>query len=176
MNKKNKKSFELIKEIIELPKLNEVLNNTEKEQLETEIYRILIDIELNEKILADKNKWIVELLNEIEELRKINKNYISKDKIKNFFEERLLKYTEADDGIYDKPYLTRGELELVDRYGECKEIAEILLAEKIEIPKESISKDKIRDKIKQLEKEKNLYFEKQVMQGKIDLLKELLEE
>ena len=83
MNKKNKKSFELIKEIIESPKLNEVLNNTEQEQLETEIYRILIDIELNEKILADKNKWIVELLNEIEELRKINKNYISKDKVKD---------------------------------------------------------------------------------------------
>lgn len=39
-----------------------------------------------------------------------------------------------------------------------------------------ISKDKIRDKIKELEKEKDLYFEKQIMQGKIDLLKELLEE
>lgn len=102
MNKKNKKSFELIKEIIESPKLNEILNNTEQEQLETEIYRILIDIELNEKILADKNKWIVELLNEIETQRKeikklkdeyiiqrdlINpdfmKDYISKDKVRD---------------------------------------------------------------------------------------------
>lgn len=81
MNKKNKKSFELIKEIIESPKLNEALNSTEQEQLETEIYRIAIDNELQEKILADKNKWIVELLNEIEELRKIIKNSISKDKI-----------------------------------------------------------------------------------------------
>lgn len=39
-----------------------------------------------------------------------------------------------------------------------------------------ISKDKIRDKIEQLEKEKDLYFEKQIIQGKINLLKELLGE
>ena len=38
-----------------------------------------------------------------------------------------------------------------------------------------VSKDKIRDKIKELEEEKNNYFEKQVIQGRIDLLKELLE-
>lgn len=87
MNKKNKKSFDLIKEIIEQPKLEKVLNSTEQEQLETEIYRIAIDNELQEKILADKNKWIVELLNEIEELRKINKNCISKDKIRDKLKE-----------------------------------------------------------------------------------------
>ena len=39
-----------------------------------------------------------------------------------------------------------------------------------------ISKNKIREKIEKLEKEKNMYFEKQIIQGKIDLLKELLEE
>ena len=84
MNKKNKKSFDLIKEIIEQPKLEKVLSSIEQEQLETAIYRILIDIELDEKILADKNKWIVELLNEteqqqkeIKELKKITKAYNS---------------------------------------------------------------------------------------------------
>jgi len=78
-------------------------------------------------------------------------NYLPKSEIKDFFRERLLKYAEADDGRYDKPYLTRGELELVDRYGECKEIAKILLAEKVELPKECISKDRIREKINKLE-------------------------
>ena len=109
-------------------------------------------------------------------------NYvISKDKIRNFFEERLLKYTEADDGKYDKPYLTRGELELVDRYGECKEIAEILLAEKIELPKECIRKDKIREKIKEVENGKEKYiFERltseDIRRTIITNLEELLEE
>lgn len=44
------------------------------------------------------------------------------------------------------------------------------------INKNYISKDKIRAKISELEVEKEKYFEKQVIQGRIDLLKELLEE
>lgn len=39
-----------------------------------------------------------------------------------------------------------------------------------------ISKDKIREKIKELEELKEKYFEKQIIQGRIDLLNELLEE
>lgn len=90
MNKKNKKSFELIKEIIEQPKLNKVLGNIEQEQLETEIYRILIDIELYEKMLIDKNKWICELLNEIDNNRKEIKQLQEKyNHIINFSNELL---------------------------------------------------------------------------------------
>lgn len=39
-----------------------------------------------------------------------------------------------------------------------------------------ISKDKIKQCIEKLEIEKKFYFEKQVIQGRIDLLQELLEE
>ena len=69
-------------------------------------------------------------LDEISKLDKIGikgKKYISESKIKEFFASRLEKYQEADDGSYEQDYLTRGELELVDRYKECKEIARILL-------------------------------------------------
>jgi hypothetical protein len=57
----------------------------------------------------------------------VEKNYIKKSELANFFDARLKKYQEADDGIYKQPYLTRGELELVDRYKECREIKEQLL-------------------------------------------------
>lgn len=67
---------------------------------------------------------------------------------------------------------------------ELKEINADLVKTRIEDFKELnriqqedfISKDKIEDKIKDLEKEKDLYFEKQIIQGKIDFLKDLLEE
>ena len=42
--------------------------------------------------------------------------------------------------------------------------------------KNFIAKDKIKGKIKELEELKEKYFEKQIIQGRIDLLKELLEE
>ena len=77
MNKKNKKSFELIKEIIESPKLNEVLNNTEQEQLETEIYRILIDIELNEFLNKNgKFQTITLPIHKKKQIQLINKSEI----------------------------------------------------------------------------------------------------
>lgn len=80
---------------------------------------------------------------------------IPKSKIKEFFTSRLEKYQEADDGAYEQDYLTRGELELVDRYKECKEIAKILLEEEIkaEIPQDCIPKSKIKEKIEELNKE-----------------------
>lgn len=42
--------------------------------------------------------------------------------------------------------------------------------------KYAIPKDKIKEKIKELEQQKDLFFEKTIIQGRIDLLKELLEE
>lgn len=125
------------------------------------------------------------ILNLITKQQEEINNSVSKEDLKKFFGERLLKYNDADDGKYDKPYLTRGELELVDRYGECKEIAEILLKEKIEFPKECISKDKIR-KLKEKYENKcavlgrnsnnNQWYEMGKIFGKADLCDELLEE
>ena len=126
------------------------LYNKEKEKNEglQELYTGVLQDWSREK---EKNKELERYKKYYQNERNLLDSYISKDKVKIFFEERLLKYAEADDGKYDKPYLTRGELELVDRYGECKEIAELLLAEKIELPKECISKDKIKQRIKELE-------------------------
>lgn len=105
-----------------------------------------------------------------------NANYIKKSTLKEFFTSRLEKYQEADDGRYEQDYLTRGELELVDRYGECKEIAKIILEEEIkaEIPQDSIPKSKIKEKIEEINKSHgyspvNKIFIEQVLQ-------ELLEE
>lgn len=39
-----------------------------------------------------------------------------------------------------------------------------------------IPKSKIQEKIEELENQKSLYFEKQVIQGRIDLLHEILED
>lgn len=44
------------------------------------------------------------------------------------------------------------------------------------IEKYYVKKDKIKDKIEKLENEKELYFAKQIIQGRIDLLQELLQE
>lgn len=61
----------------------------------------------------------------------LDSNFISKDRIELLLKQRLDKYTEDDDGKYEeKEYLTRGELELVDRYKECNEIFELLLNKK----------------------------------------------
>lgn len=44
------------------------------------------------------------------------------------------------------------------------------------IEKYYVKKDKIKNKIEKLENEKELYFAKQIIQGRIDLLQELLQE
>lgn len=67
----------------------------------------------------------------------LDSNFISKDKIELLLLERLDKYTEADDGEYKQEYLTRGELELVDRYKECNEIFELLLHKKYKYDREN---------------------------------------
>ena len=46
-----------------------------------------------------------------------------------------------------------------------------LLSRKIDV----IPKSKVKEKIEELENQKPLYFEKQVIQGRIDLLQELLD-
>lgn len=81
-------------------------------------------------------------------------NSILKSKLKEFFSSRLEKYQEADDGKYEQDYLTRGELELVDRYKECKEIAKIILEEEInsEVPQNCIPTSLVKEKIEELKK------------------------
>ena len=59
---------------------------------------------------------------------------------------------------------------------QLEESAEKEFITKQEVKENYISKDKIREKIKELEQQKDLFFEKTVIQGRIDLLHELLEE
>lgn len=108
------------------------------------------DIEAIENLI----KGYRELEEYYEEQNEVNAKFIPKSKIKEFFTSRLEKYQEADDGAYEQDYLTRGELELVDRYKECKEIAKILLEEEIEaeIPQDCIPKSKVKEKIEELNK------------------------
>lgn len=113
----------------------------------------------------------------------IYNRYIPKSKLKEFFSSRLEKYQEADDGKYEQDYLTRGELELVDRYKECKEIAKIILEEEInsEVPQNCIPKSLVKEKIEELkEKEQELSDEQGYWGGsdllaKIEVLQDLLE-
>lgn len=100
--------------------------------------------------------------------------------LKNFFSSRLEKYIEADDGKYRQDYLTRGELELVDRYKECRELSKILLEDNIEpeIPQDCIKKETIREKIKEL-KSREFYQnfpEDYLAEISINILKELINE
>lgn len=118
----------------------------------------------------------------------IENNYIPKLKLKEFFSSRLEKYQEADDGRYEQEYLTRGELELVDRYKECKEIAEIILKQEVknEIPQDCIPKSVIKEKIDKKQKQLELlkkelqgrqtnFVNKNIITGQIQVLQELLE-
>ena len=62
----------------------------------------------------------------------------------------------------------KNRIRILGKYGEVS--LEELIKDKF------ISKDKIREIIEELEKEKEKYFEKQIIQGRINLLNELLEE
>lgn len=110
--------------------------------------------ELRERVkeLEEKNRIFALEGSKVRLQIHIENNYIPKLKLKEFFSSRLEKYQEADDGRYEQEYLTRGELELVDRYKECKEIAKILLEEEIEaeIPQDCIPKSKVEEKIEEL--------------------------
>lgn len=101
------------------------------------------------KLVKFKDRKLEKILN----LKKCEGNCISKEKLKAFFSSRLEKYCEADDGMYQQDYLTRGELELVDRYKECRELAKIILEEDIEpeVPQDCLKKDIIREDIKKID-------------------------
>lgn len=86
----------------------------------------------------------------------------------------------------DLPFLFYADLiaKLIANYNKEKEKNKLLIEGKFRevadknsyIKDNYISKDKIKQCIEKLEIEKKFYFEKQVIQGRIDLLQELLEE
>lgn len=150
----------LKQQIKELRKENEGLNNRCR-NLDTEAQAYL------EELAGDNTltkRTIKQLQEENEELKnkyatfikmssEVIANSILKSKLKEFFSSRLEKYQEADDGKYEQDYLTRGELELVDRYKECKEIAKIILEEEInsEVPQNCIPTSLVKEKIEKLD-------------------------
>lgn len=84
----------------------------------------------------------------------LKNNYIPKSKIKQILKCRLKKYQEDDDGRYEeKEYLTRGELELVDRYKECSELLKLFCDEDIyKIKLDYIPKSLVEEKIEEIKK------------------------
>lgn len=143
--------------------------NKDIEELEESIkeayrcYDYDLDYDPLSKGIAEIIEHLIKAYKELEEYyeeqNEVNAKFIPKSKIKEFFTSRLEKYQEADDGAYEQDYLTRGELELVDRYKECKEIAKILLEEEIEaeIPQDCIPKSKVEEKIEELNKQYDFY-------------------
>ena len=146
--------------------------------------------ELRERVkeLEEKNRIFALEGSKVRLQIHIENNYIPKLKLKEFFSSRLEKYQEADDGRYEQEYLTRGELELVDRYKECKEIAEIILKQEVknEVPQDCIPKSVIKEKIDKKQKQLELlkkelqgrqtnFVNKNIITGQIQVLQELLE-
>ena len=85
-------------------------------------------------------------------------------------------------------YKALRELELVDRYKECKEIAEIILKQEVknEIPQDCIPKSVIKEKIDKKQKQLELlkkelqgrqtnFVNKNIITGQIQVLQELLD-
>lgn len=156
----NADRIDLAQQNKELRKENEELNNRCR-NLDTEAQAYL------EELAGDNTltrRTIKQLQEENEELKnkyatfikmssEVIANSILKSKLKEFFSSRLEKYQEADDGKYEQDYLTRGELELVDRYKECKEIAKIILEEEInsEVPQNCIPTSLVKEKIEKLD-------------------------
>ncbi len=106
-------------------------------------------------------------------------DYIEKSELSEILKQRLKKYQDADDGEYKQEYLTRGELELVDRYKECSELLKILCKEDIyKIKLDYIPKSKVKEKIEELEEEYQYLGNdnKRVNKMTIEVLQELLEE
>lgn len=153
---------------------------------DTELKNAIINVLSRLKQLEEDNeRLIIEKATALQEVRKykgIVKDRIPKSKLKEFFSSRLEKYQEADDGKYEQDYLTRGELELVDRYKECKEIAKIILEEEInsEVPQNCIPTSLVEDKIKELKSYEEELTDEQGYWGgsdllaKIEVLQELL--
>ncbi len=109
-------------------------------------------------------------------------DYIEKSELSEILKQRLKKYQDADDGEYKQEYLTRGELELVDRYKECSELLKILCKEDIyKIKLDYIPKSKIKEKIEEYHhkdfiKVQVCYQHDNEARIKEEALKELLEE
>ena len=79
-------------------------------------------------------------------------DYIEKSELLEILKQRLKKYQDANDGEYKQEYLTRGELELVDRYKECSELLKILCKEDIyKIKLDYIPKSKVKELAKKYE-------------------------
>lgn len=119
----------------------------------------------------------IELEKELEAEKEKNKL------LEDFFKQRLKKYQDADDGVYKQNYLSRGELELVDRYKECSEIYKMLFGkEEWTLELNYVSKDKIKAKIEKIRKLKNdtknngFFIITQGLEREIAVLQELLEE
>ncbi len=131
---------------------------------------------------------------EIESLKKGNKSLMdSRKKWKDrYYKQRYIDYKqEKEIEELKKPkYLynaNTGEITRIENEkGIDKNKIEELSAEIEELKKENFDtvyiqaienyKAKIREKIKELEESKEKYFEKQIIQGRIDILNELLEE
>jgi hypothetical protein len=111
-----------------------------------ERYKDLVEIEKEHK---KENGELREKVKELEKYENYYKNermqLIPKSKVAEILKQRLKKYQDADDGRYKQEYLTRGELELVDRYKECSELLKILCKEDIyKIELDYIPKSKVR--------------------------------
>ena len=122
--------------------------------------------------------------------------FILKSKLEEILKQRLKKYQDADDGEYKQDYLTRGELELVDRYKECSELYKQLFNEDVDkLELDYIPKSKVKEKIEELDKEykeialkyteeeldnydigEDDYIIMTVTEGKNQVLQELLED
>lgn len=167
-------------------KLEELISLLYQDKLTQYGKRLLVE---NIEKLQKENE---ELKNKYATFIKMNSeviaNSILKSKLKEFFSSRLEKYQEADDGKYEQDYLTRGELELLDRYKECKEIAKIILEEEInsEVPQNCIPTSLVKEKKEELDKEEkrelkgakgqDRYYIKQKYMYKRKVLEELLRE
>lgn len=117
--------------------------------------------------LIDKQEKEIEELKEKEQLVE---DSISKDKIK--------KILGIEENIEEEKILSLLQT-IVDECNRLEDIED----RKVQVEYQNVFnkgvksvEDKIRAKIKELEEVKEKYFEKQIIQGRIDLLKELLEE
>lgn len=135
-------------------------------------------IEISQKLLAEnkeiKKEFVLnteihkrdEIIKDLKEtidcLHETSKDeFIPKSKLEEILKQRLKKYQDADDGEYKQDYLTRGELELVDRYKECSELYKQLFEEDVDkLELDYIPKSKVQEKIKELEKDLDNDIEK----------------
>ena len=183
----------ILNKLEELEKENAMLKNTQNNcpyintsGVKCQVKKLEAKNKRYERYLKNKDTEHEKVLRFIYDER--DKDYIPKSKIQEILKQRLNKYREADDGIYKQDYLTRGELELVDRYKECSELYKLLYEKDVyKLQLDYIPKSKIEDKIKELERERKIskrqhidlikvYTPLDIVQAEILRLKELLEE